>query len=52
MGVPKVPTEQFDSLLKRLIKQEPQKSNAIKGTQQKAEAKHPIIPKPSHSAPR
>jgi hypothetical protein len=48
----KVEKQKFDSLLQRLLQQKPEKSTAIKGTQQKQEPKRPIIPKPQSSEPR
>lgn len=43
----KVDKDKFDSLLRRMLKQKPEKTQAIKGPKQQP---RPIIPKPS--APR
>jgi exopolyphosphatase/pppGpp-phosphohydrolase len=45
----KVEKEKFDSLLQRLLRQKPEKTQAIKGTPKRRE---PIIPKPQSSEPR
>ena len=45
----KVEKDKFDALLKRLLKQKPEKTQEIKGTPDK---RSPIIPKPRPSEPR
>jgi exopolyphosphatase/pppGpp-phosphohydrolase len=45
----RVDKDQFDTLLQRLLKQKPEKTQEIKGTPQRRE---PIIPKPRPSEPR
>ena len=45
----KVDKNKFDALLRRMLEQKPEKTQAIKGTPKRRE---PIIPKPSPSAPR
>jgi hypothetical protein len=45
----KVDKDKFDALLGRLLKQKPEKTQAIKGT---AGEREPIIPKPRPSEPR
>jgi hypothetical protein len=46
----KIPKEQFDTLLQRLLKQEPEKTAVIKGKKAKNERPEPIIPKPVSSS--
>jgi len=45
----KVDKDKFDSLLERLLKQKPEKTQVIKG---KPGERSPIIPKPQPSEPR
>jgi hypothetical protein len=46
----KVEKDKFDSLLRRLLQQKPEKTQAIKGTTPKGPG--PIIPKPQSSEPQ
>jgi hypothetical protein len=47
----KVDKERFDILLGKLLKQKPEKTQAIKGSP-KPKPREPIIPKPAPSEPR
>ncbi len=51
VGLMKVDKDKFDSLLGRLLKQEPEKTASIKGSP-KPQPREPIIPKPRRSEPR